>query len=249
MKFKFILALTAICAASAMAQSKPPGFDIAGIRFGMSPAEVRAAMKAYDSKMKIEDFAKYRGSDNGTPSSLASITGKGSDKSIGDFFVEFGQFDQKLYRIERKSVKMTSMRQSTLNESLLNKYKFNIKDISAYTPTNSTNWWEWAYKPDGTFEVGKPSTSDDPMFKGRKTYECPMPSDHTARKGCGVTVELHMMSATRSGVELNENFEITALDHSIMYDNGKKSNDASAAFELAKKRGMEEKSKSVSPKL
>lgn len=228
--------------------AEAPNFDIGGVRFGMSAEQVRAAMRQYDPKVSISDTKTYNGETNGTPSSLAEIRGVGSTKSVGSIFVRLGQFDQKVYSISRTVAHGETMNQSVLEESLAKKYQLNVDSISSNTAFSTENdhviTWEWAYNADGSFQVGQPEPKPH-----KKSFVCPMPDTGRTRTGCGIAASVRMFTTRTNNVELNYQYVFSAVDHSIMYGNTKKANDATDAFKLAQTKKLDEKSKLVAPKL
>lgn len=59
--FPFALCIALLAAGSARAEIAPSAFEVGGLRFGLSPAEAEAAIKAYDSRMVVStEKAQHR---------------------------------------------------------------------------------------------------------------------------------------------------------------------------------------------
>lgn len=125
---KFLLTAAAALAALALAGpsfGQAKATDIVGLKLGMSPDEVRAALKAHDATMKIVDLASWNARP-GVPASLAKIRGCSSAIPNGpckdEIVVTFGHLSKKALFLTRVLKLGNGVLQQAAVDSLVEKY-------------------------------------------------------------------------------------------------------------------------------
>lgn len=223
----FMLA-AAVTIFPSVSQAQTGKFDIVGIRFGMSPAEVKAAIKAYDPKMTFKDDQWNAMKNPDIPSSLAHIYACGSGPAGLPIVncpeiikVQFGQSTQKAHYISRLFGTAGNIEMSTVNDMVLKKYELDPKKLAHH----------WAYDANGKLRYGYPN-------------DC-LPFDdsgpaRSTREGCGISVYMNVGS---------DEFSIKATDHYFLLQDIKLGQAALAAYQKSEKLKQDALPKLAPPKM
>jgi hypothetical protein len=148
------------CYDVASAEEKKP--DIIGVQLGMSPDEVRAALKKQDPNMKVLDFNQWQAK-GGVPSSLAVIRGctggapmdAGMGTCTDRIDVMFGQATKKAINISRDLEGKDQILVSNVISSLAEKYGPPTQQFS-----KNSSRFEWIYDVNGKPTAGTSSSEE-----------------------------------------------------------------------------------------
>jgi hypothetical protein len=204
---------------------------------GMTPDQVRAAIKAYDPQMKISDHSTYQ-ERPGIPASVAVIRACGAGPAKlpttegpcpEEIRVQFGQMTKVAYFIRRTAKTAlysgkegTPFYQEKVIASLVEKYGSPTIPKAGKRPFETFDLEHYAFAADGT--PYKQSVCPSP---GRDDNEV----INSTQPGCGLSLTLRAVPMAGDQNARNSMFGVYGIDHALLLKEIQVANAAKTAFD------------------